>query len=49
MTWNITSGRGWEMAGSWSVRRDVKSVGWENWLRDDGGRAESGSLNKRRL
>ena len=40
---------GCERAGSRSVRRDVRSVGWENWLRDDGGGVESGSLNKRRL
>ena len=33
------------MAGSRSVRRDVRSVGWDNWLRDDGGR-ESRYLNK---
>lgn len=26
--WNITSGRGWERAGSWSVWRDVRSAGW---------------------
>ena len=38
-----------EMAGSRPVRRDVRSVGWEHWLRDDGGRVESGSLNTRRL
>ena len=30
-------------------RRDVRSVGWENWLRDDGGRVESGILNERRF
>ena len=29
---------GWERAGARSVRRDVRSVGLENWLRDDGGR-----------
>ena len=28
---------GVEMSGSRSVRRDVRSVGLENWLRDDGG------------
>ena len=27
-----------ERAGVRPVRRDVRSVGWENWLRDDGGR-----------
>lgn len=35
-----------EMAGSRPVRRDVRSVGWENWLRDDGGRVGGGILNK---
>ena len=40
---------GWERTGTRSMRRDVRSVGWENWLRDDGGRVENGSLNKRRL
>ena len=40
---------GWERTGTRSVRRGMRSVGWENWLRDDGGRVESGSLNKRRL
>ena len=38
-----------EMAGSRSVRRDVRSVGWENWLRDDGGRMEIGNMNNRRF
>ena len=37
------------MAGSRSVRRDVRSVGWENWLRDDGARVEGGILNDRRV
>ena len=40
---------GVERAGSRSMRRDVRRVGWENWLRDDGGRVGSGSLNKRRF
>ena len=31
-------GPGVEMAGARSVRRDVRIMGWENWLRDDGGR-----------
>ena len=47
--WKVISGWGWEMAGSRSMRRDVRSVGWENWLRDDGGRVENGSLNERRF
>ena len=32
-TKQIISGRGWEMAGSRSVRRDVRSVGWRSGLR----------------
>ena len=37
------------MAGSGSVRRDVRSVGLENWLRDNGGRVEIGNMNNRRF
>ena len=37
-------GPGWERAGSRSVQRDGRSVGW-----DDGGRVEGGSLNERRF
>ena len=33
---------GWERTGTRSMRRDVRSVGWENWLRDDGGRVRVG-------
>ena len=35
----------WERAGARSVWRDVRSVGWDNCLRDDGGRVECGILN----
>ena len=42
-------GPGWERAGARSVRRDVRSVGLENWLRDDGGRVGSGNLDIRRF
>jgi len=38
-------GEGWIKVGAGGVR----SVGWENWLRADGGRVESGSLNNRRF
>ena len=31
--WKIISGRGWERAGSRSVRRDVRSVGLGRGLR----------------
>ena len=37
------------MAGAGSVRRDVRSVGWENWLRDDGARVEDGIKNIKRF
>ena len=29
------------------MRRDVRSVGLENWLRDDGGRMEIRNMNNR--
>ena len=40
---------GVERAGLRSVRRDVRSLGRENWLRDDGRRVGSGNLYKRRF
>lgn len=32
-----------------AVRRDVRSVSREHWLRGDGGRLQNGNLNNRRI